>query len=362
MPRLPENRPHFPETLKPKEWHEIPRPHEVIAIGDLHGRFEAFLENGKHAGILKKNGDHIHWTGGDRAVVFLGDILADRFLDSPQILREMWLLRKQAQLEGGSITLLAGNHDMWGFSYLFNEEFDGIPQEEAFAHALDQGKGLLTFLELAKISIPQNVKNVPNNFHNDFIEAVFQAPEIRETIRKTIAQTAELQEIYGQYQILHRIDDTLFSHCDPTQTMIEDLIKRVEKAGSLDTALLKLNTDYQQSLRHCLAHPDARPTDDYRTIVNIYTNTNNRETFTSLDMIKKLRMMGINAIIHGHTSPRFTTHGDFPLEMFPGKLLIMTADRSALRNEKLASRRSVVTIHKNGVIVGGEENKTYRTN
>lgn len=263
-------------------------------------------------------------------------------------MEEIHLLRKHAEREGGNITLL--------------EEFDGIPQEEAFARALDQGKGLLTFLELAKISIPQNIKNVPDNFHNDFIKAIFQAPEIRETIRKAIAQSAELQEIYGQYQILHRIDDTLFSHCDPTQTMIEDLIKRVEQAGSLDTALLKLNTDYQQSLRHCLAHPDAHPTDDYRTIVNIYTNTNNRETFTSLDMIKKLRIMGINAIIHGHTSARFTTHGDLPLEMFPGKLLIMTADRSALQNEKLASRRSVVTIHRNGVIVGGEENKPYRAN
>lgn len=53
MPRLPENGPRSPETPKPKEWREIPRPHEVIAIGDLHGRFEAFLENGKHAGILK---------------------------------------------------------------------------------------------------------------------------------------------------------------------------------------------------------------------------------------------------------------------------------------------------------------------
>ncbi|MEK9157455.1 MAG: hypothetical protein AAB448_05015 [Patescibacteria group bacterium] len=77
-----------PENREPKEWREVQRAHEVVAIGDLHGRYEAFLENGKHANILKEKNDNTRWTGGDRAVVFLGDILADRFIDGPRILKK----------------------------------------------------------------------------------------------------------------------------------------------------------------------------------------------------------------------------------------------------------------------------------
>ena len=270
-------------------------------------------------------------------------------------------LRKQAERKNGSITLLTGNHDMWAFSYLFHEEIEGISPNDALIQMVNTGKGLVAFLPLAGINIPKNFDEMGIENQRKFIREMLKPAEVRGAIRHAIAQSPELQETYGQYQVLHRIDDTLFTHCDPTTNMMEDLLERSEQAGSLDAALLKLNGEYQQSLRHCLAHPEAHPTDNYRKIVNTYTATGNRETFASYTIATELRAKGINAIIHGHTPPGLTTHGDYDAKKFVREFLIISADRSALKDENMRFRRSVATIGKDGVIIGGEDKRLYRT-
>ena len=84
-------------------------------MGDLHGSRRAFELNLQKSGAIDEQGN---WIGGNREIVFHGDILADRNTDSLAILERIRVLREQAKKEGGNITVLAGNHEDFAFAYL----------------------------------------------------------------------------------------------------------------------------------------------------------------------------------------------------------------------------------------------------
>ena len=56
---------------------------KVVAVGDLHGDYEAWLEIARQSGIADRTG---RWAGGDTVLVQLGD-LTDRGPDSLKIIR-----------------------------------------------------------------------------------------------------------------------------------------------------------------------------------------------------------------------------------------------------------------------------------
>lgn len=160
---------------------------------------------------------------------------------------------------------------------------------------------------------------------------------------------------------MHRIDDTLFTHCDPTPEMIENLLQVTHESKDIDEAIQKINTTFQENVMRCLKDPEAKPNNDYRDIVATYAKTKNRTSFSSSQHIDQLRKLGINAAIHGHTAPGETTHGDLAAHTFTRQFLILSVDRQALANNALSERRSVAIIKKNGEIVSGEQAKPYRT-
>lgn len=79
----------------------------VIAISDLHGDYERYIEVMKSAGLIGKNGK---WSGGQTHLVQTGDI-TDRGADSRKIIDHLVKLSKQAQKSGGYVHLLIGNHE-----------------------------------------------------------------------------------------------------------------------------------------------------------------------------------------------------------------------------------------------------------
>ncbi|XOV88835.1 MAG: metallophosphoesterase [Pseudomonadota bacterium] len=86
------------------EWQDIDR---VVAMGDLHGDYEQYIE------LLEINGlvnARLAWTGGETHLVQLGDI-PDRGPDSLKIMRHMMKLEKQAARKGGRVHPLVGNHE-----------------------------------------------------------------------------------------------------------------------------------------------------------------------------------------------------------------------------------------------------------
>jgi len=79
----------------------------VVAIGDLHGDYEQYINVMQSAGLLDKRGK---WSGGKTHLVQTGDI-TDRGDDSRKIIDHLVKLVKQAKKKGGFIHLLIGNHE-----------------------------------------------------------------------------------------------------------------------------------------------------------------------------------------------------------------------------------------------------------
>ena len=95
---------HTVPAASPCEWTGIDR---VVAIGDVHGAYDRFVEILKVAGVVDGG---LHWAAGSTHVVQLGDIL-DRGDDSRKVLDFVRRLEKEAHAARGQLHLLLGNHE-----------------------------------------------------------------------------------------------------------------------------------------------------------------------------------------------------------------------------------------------------------
>ena len=86
------------------EWNGVER---IVAVGDLHGDYDAFRKIMKSAGLMD---DHGRWTGGKTHFVQLGDV-PDRGDGTEQIEEDLHKLVKQAERAGGYVHLIMGNHE-----------------------------------------------------------------------------------------------------------------------------------------------------------------------------------------------------------------------------------------------------------
>jgi hypothetical protein len=79
----------------------------IVAVGDLHGDYGAWLAIARSAGLIDSKG---RWAGGKTILVQLGDV-TDREPDSLKIIRSLQQLQKQAPRAGGKVIVLLGNHE-----------------------------------------------------------------------------------------------------------------------------------------------------------------------------------------------------------------------------------------------------------
>jgi hypothetical protein len=86
------------------EWDGVAR---IVAIGDLEGDYEKFVDMLRTAGLID---DRNNWTGGGAHLVQLGDI-PDRGPNSRMIMDLLIRLEPQARRAGGRVHALIGNHE-----------------------------------------------------------------------------------------------------------------------------------------------------------------------------------------------------------------------------------------------------------
>jgi hypothetical protein len=79
----------------------------IVAVGDLHGDYEAYDAILRAAGLVDRRG---RWAGGRTVFVQTGDV-PDRGPDSLRILRHLIQLQRQAARAGGRVVALVGNHE-----------------------------------------------------------------------------------------------------------------------------------------------------------------------------------------------------------------------------------------------------------
>lgn len=98
-------------------------PAPIVAVGDIHGDYDAYMAILKSAGLVDSKG---RWAGGKTVFVQMGDV-PDRGPDTKKIIEHMMALEKQAKRKGGAVVALIGNHEAMNMTgdlrYVTPEEF-----------------------------------------------------------------------------------------------------------------------------------------------------------------------------------------------------------------------------------------------
>jgi hypothetical protein len=79
----------------------------IVAVGDVHGAYDQFLEILQTAGVVDRRG---RWAGGKTHLVQMGDVV-DRGPDSRKALDLLQRLEREAARAGGRVHALIGNHE-----------------------------------------------------------------------------------------------------------------------------------------------------------------------------------------------------------------------------------------------------------
>ena len=93
-----------PREIGDHRWADVQR---IVAIGDLHGDYDNYIETLRAAGIVDRRD---RWDGGNTHLVQTGDI-PDRGPDTKKIIEHRARLARQARRDGGRVHNLIGNHE-----------------------------------------------------------------------------------------------------------------------------------------------------------------------------------------------------------------------------------------------------------
>ncbi len=80
----------------------------TIAIGDVHGDFDHFVEILQHTGLIDKQN---HWVGTKTTLVQTGDLL-DRGPKPREVMDLLMAIEKEASKDGSRVVSLLGNHEV----------------------------------------------------------------------------------------------------------------------------------------------------------------------------------------------------------------------------------------------------------
>jgi hypothetical protein len=88
----------------PWEWSGVER---IVVVGDVHGDYESLIKILKGTHVVDKDE---HWAAGNAHLVQTGDIM-DRGDDARKIFDLFMRLEKEAEVAGGMVHVLLGNHE-----------------------------------------------------------------------------------------------------------------------------------------------------------------------------------------------------------------------------------------------------------
>jgi hypothetical protein len=87
---------------------EIGPVDSLFVVGDVHGEFDTLTAVLRNASLIDRAGN---WSGGQRHLVFLGDLF-DRGADVTRTLWFIYGLERQAEAAGGHVHVVLGNHEI----------------------------------------------------------------------------------------------------------------------------------------------------------------------------------------------------------------------------------------------------------
>ena len=271
------------EVKPPKrsiDFKNVERKHEILFVGDNNGSYRGLLKNlaklecvqiifvgdiatADELGDKTKTRPHtditqnieeyeldsreeverffrsttISWTGDDKKLVLLGDILADRNSQGDLVLQALGLLQGQAKSCGGQVKVIAGNHDIFWLDTLFEGTSGnkiGIAHVSAPLEELDPYK------------IKEETKNIQGQNYT-----------LKDFDQKKMLASPAIQRHLELFKALFDVaaveDDTLIIHADVDEKEFMSMYKKTEQAffeknkffPSVEEVITLWNTEFQ---------------------------------------------------------------------------------------------------------------------
>jgi hypothetical protein len=203
-----------------------PGPGRVLAIGDIHGDFEAITIILREIGLIDEEN---HWVGGDTTLIQTGDF-TDRGPDVRKVMDLLMRLQIDAAEQGGRVEVLIANHegmnlvDFWrDNSPADYEAFIDDKSEERQAEAYDE------YVDMAR----RRAKALNER------EPQFTSEVRGEWLKGHPLGFVERMEAFGpegvygkwlrQLPIAVRIDDTIFIHGGINQQLAEWSLEEINE-------------------------------------------------------------------------------------------------------------------------------------
>lgn len=179
---------------------------EIAVLSDLHGQHNLTID------ILKANDiidDDLNWAFGTGHLVILGDIF-DRGDEVTELLWFIYHLEKQAEISGGKVHFVLGNHDYMTMrndlrymnkKYRFVSYLLKTPYSELYGTQTLLGRWLRSKPTILKIN--DNLF-VHGGISNSFIDEGYDLEETNQQMRQSLYQDEKENEkawdsIYGKY-------------------------------------------------------------------------------------------------------------------------------------------------------------------
>ena len=89
----------------------------IVAVGDIHGSYDGLVSILQRAELIDAE---THWIGGEATLVQVGDIF-DRGLHLHEALGLLMRLQEEADLAGGRVIVLLGNHEAMNLTGFFRD-------------------------------------------------------------------------------------------------------------------------------------------------------------------------------------------------------------------------------------------------
>lgn len=186
------------------KWQNVER---IVAVGDVHGDFEAFSKLLTETGVLDDRG---RWSGGKTHLVQVGDV-PDRGPDSRKVMDLLMKLEKQARRAGGRVHALIGNHEamnMYGdLRYVDPDEYQAFVDRRSSKRQQDYYENTIRFLQQTR---PEGELPVFDEAYRENWLAQFPLGYVEH--RLAWAPDGKYGKWVRRHKTIVQINDTIFVH------------------------------------------------------------------------------------------------------------------------------------------------------
>src|SRR4051794_958229 len=183
------------------------QPQRIVAVGDLHGDYDAWLTIARAAHLVDAAG---HWAGGNAVLVQMGDI-TDRGPNSLLIVRSLQQLQKEAPRSKGRVIVILGNHEAMNLlgdnRYTTPGEYAAFTDERS--PALREQLYMSNRQKLEAAARVANPKILPSEVRDQWLA---QTPLGWVEHRLAWGPSGELGQWAARNPAVVKIGDTLFAH------------------------------------------------------------------------------------------------------------------------------------------------------